>query len=74
MMPIKKREFFLSIIFLWLHITIFSQVPIRVDPAYEDSLRIVILWNHVEGLCEGKYTPLIFPLVGIDTKNFFYEQ
>ena len=66
----KKRDIFLSVIFLWLPTTIFAQAPIRVEPLYENSLRIVVLWNHVEGLCEGKYTPLIFPLVGIDTRNF----
>lgn len=66
----KKGAILLSVIFLGLPTSIFAQAPIRVESSYEDSLRIVVLWNHVEGLCEGTYTSLIFPLSGIDTRNF----
>ncbi len=58
------------IFFLVLPGFVFSQAPLRVDASFEDSLRIVVLWNNVEGLCEGTYTPLVFPMAGTDTRDF----
>jgi len=66
----KVYRFILFGFFLVLPISVFSQAPVRVDASFEDSLRIVILWNNVEGLCEGTYTPLVFPLAGTDTRDF----
>ena len=66
----KLYRLLLIAFFLFLPISVFSQAPIRVDASFEDSLRIVVLWNNVEGLCEGTYTPLVFPLAGTDTRDF----
>ena len=66
----KTLIYHLLVFFNFLPLSIIAQAPIRVNSSYEDSLRIVVLWNHVEGLCEGTYTPLIFPYSGIDTRDF----
>lgn len=73
-MSLNKLEKHIKVIFFgilyFIPLSILAQAPIRVDPSFEDSLRIVVLWNHVEGLCEGTYTPLVSPLAGTDTRNF----
>ncbi len=55
---------------LFFPLIFYGQASIRVASTYEDSVRVVVLWNHVEGLCEGKYVPLVFPLAGVDTRDF----
>jgi len=43
---------------------VFSQAPHRVDPKYEDTLRVVLLWNNAVGLCSDT------PWVGAQTRDF----
>jgi hypothetical protein len=46
----------------------FSQARIKVAPEYEDTVRILLLWNDIPGSCNN------FPPVGAQTRDFVVQS
>ena len=65
MLNFSAARLFLAICIAFLYAQpIFAQAKVRIDKSYEDSVRIVILWNNPVGSCSWMDS------VGVQTRRF----